>query len=317
MHDDCRRLLTEPPGVPTDPDRFSSNTLFGQPGIYPDGTAMSPAAGPVRTTEQARRLVVELDLDDGRCARRFDDPALGERADDPTVRAALALLERGPAASVLAAFVDGTAALSTLAVGEPASPGRVVGPLADGARGHQVVNERYAVEHPAVIAPSLAHAICHHPDRASNAEEATLHGLLAAVHADLLAGDPALGDLGTELSRRQASLTITLLNARAPGDWRASIRQPAGPGTIPGGNPSLQCPDLWSIPFTSRPDGVCDLDVPAPVQVALGSLAAASAPPPPATYGAALGSWLTAHVGDGELFGPCRRVTAGRALGLI
>jgi hypothetical protein len=180
-----------------------------------------------------------------------------------------------------------------------------------------VLNERYRAEHPAVIAPSLAHALCHHGERASNAEETTLHGLLAAVHAWLLSGTPALGLLRTELARRQASLTVTLLNARPPGDAAASICCPDGPGTIPGGDPSLQCPDLWSIPFTSRRPDDADLDVPAPVRASLARLAAGTAPEVPDRYDDALGGWLRAQLGHGVWFGPVVRARAGLALGLF
>jgi hypothetical protein len=180
-----------------------------------------------------------------------------------------------------------------------------------------VLNERYAGEHPALVAPSLAHALCHHGALAANAEEATLHGLLAATHAWMMALDPGLASLGTELARRQSSLTITLLNARRPGSWRASIRCPDGPGTIPGGNPSLQCPDLWSIPFTSLPVAGAELEIPAPVRESLARLAGPHAPQPPSTYDEVLGGWLTSALGDGSWFGPAVRARAGRALGLL
>lgn len=317
----ARELLAAAPTVPVRVDRFSSNTLFGQPGIYPDGPPMEPALGdgdPL-DTDGARSLLEHLLGPAAGTAREvLDDPTVAERVPDLAVRTALALLAGGPAEPLLDAFRRGDTAVTHLGVGEPDSPGRVVGRAAGvGPEGSRVLNARYRDESPAVIAPSLAHALCHHGDRAGNAEEATLHGLLAAVHTWLIAAEPALADLGTELSRRQASLTISLLNARAPGSWRAAIRCPDGPGTIPGGDPALQGPDLWSIPFTDRDPRDCDLAVPAPVRESLTRLAPGTAPPVPDRYDERLGAWTTDHMGDGAWFGPVVRARAGVALGLL
>ncbi len=317
----AERLLEPAPRPPAEVDRFSSNTLFGQPGVYPDGSPMEPASGGALDDSRAMQVLRVLLDDDGgeEAIQHFGDSSLSERVPDPSLRAALLLLTGGPAEPLLAAFLDGDAHVDRLRFGVPDGEGRIVGhavgdPLESSAR---VVNERYRAEHPAVIAPSLAHALCHHGDRASCAEEATLHGLLAAVHAWLLAAEPSLADLGTELSRRQASLTISLLNARSPGSWRASIRCPDGPGTIPGGNPSLQGPDLWSIPFNHRHESDCDLIVPHPVQASLARLAPGTAPEPPDRYDARLGHWLSEQLGDGTWFGPVVRARAGIALGLL
>lgn len=313
-----RRLLLEPPRVPERIDRFSSNTLFGQPGIYPDGPPMEPAVGEPLGTDEALALLDHL-LDPAAArwaVRRHGDPDLVGRVPQVQVRTALLLLAGGPADPELVAFLDGETPVTHLGLGRPDGEGRVIGPV-EGSPAHlRVVDDRYAVEHPAVIAPSIAHALCHHGGRASRAEEATLHGLLAAVHTWLLAVEPALADLGTELSRRQASLTISLLNARSPGSWRASIRCPDGPGTIPGGNPDLQGPDLWSIPFNQRPPADCDLFVPTPVRRSLARLAPGTAPAVPDRYDDRLGAWLTEHLGDGAWFGPDVRARAGLALGL-
>ncbi len=331
--DAARELLARAPRHPLHPERFSSNTLFGQPGIYPGGAAMAPARGAPLDDAAARAVLAELlgELDDpdavAFAAEWYDDADLCERVPDPSLRAALLLLAGGPAEPELHAFLAGTTVVRTLGYGRPDGEGRIVGRPAgrhadvpaggstdDGAR---VVNERYSAEHPVLVAPSLAHALCHHGDRAGNAEEATLHGLLAATHAWWLSVRPDLGRLGTELSRRQASLTITLLNARAPGSWRSSIRCPDGPGTIPGGNPALQCPDLWSIPFTSLPTARAELTVPDPVRHSLSRLASPDATQPPLTYDDALGAWLSAALGEGPWFGPGPRARAARALGLL
>ncbi|MDQ2677667.1 MAG: hypothetical protein M3Y51_02905 [Actinomycetota bacterium] len=317
MDDDvCRQLLETAVTTPDDVDRFSSNSLFGQPGIYPDGTPMVPATGPARSLGATRQLLVETSTDERRATACFDDEQLVARVPDHNLRAALCLLAGGPAEPMLDAFVAGDTPTTSFAVGPILGEGRVIGAPVDGAPGEQALNERYRFEHPGVIAPSLAHALCHHTEGAGDAEEATLHGVLAATHAWLLASVPGLGDLDTELSRRQASLTITLLNARSPGSWRASIRCPDGPGTIPGGNPALQCPDLWSIPFVGHAAAEGAAVVPEPVRATLRRLTDGRSPEVPARYDDSLGEWLTAELGTGPWFGPCLRVAAGRALGL-
>ncbi len=46
-------VLAAPPRPPDDPNLFSSNPLFGEPGIYPQGTPMEPASGPATTVDAA------------------------------------------------------------------------------------------------------------------------------------------------------------------------------------------------------------------------------------------------------------------------
>jgi hypothetical protein len=317
---EAEQLLRSAPTTPTDPSAFSAGTLFGQPGIYPDGPPMLPASGPELDPAGARDILSGLLAPEQAAAalERFDDGELIARVPDPQVRSALLLLSGSPAEPELEAFLRGDTPVIRLGTGPTVGAGRVVGPAADDTDpARRVLNERYRAEHPAVVAPSLAHALCHHGDEASNSEEATLHGVLAAVHSWLIAWSPEVAALRTELARRQASLTITLLNARSPGSDRASIRCPDGPGTIPGGDPSLQCPDLWSIPFTSRSVETCDLFVPPPVRESLARLAAGTAPPVPDRYDDRLGAWLTDHLGAGAWFGNEVRARAGLALGLF
>lgn len=309
--------------VPTRPrwiELFSSNTLFGQPGIYPDGPTMVPASGAPLDRRGARAIVAAYDHrtadPDESGLSVFDDSAVTRRVPDAAVRAALAMLSGGPADPILRGFLDEVSPVETIGIGEPTGQGRVIGTTAAAGPGHRVLNDRYRAEHPAVIAPSLAHALVHHGERASCHEESTLHGILAAVHTWLIAADASVARFGTELARRQASLTITLLNARAPGSARASIRCPDGPGTIPDGNSMLQCPDLWSIPFNSRGPADCDPVVPDAARSAIGRLAAPDAPEVPRFYDDDLGRWLTEHMGAGRWFGPVVRARAGRALGL-
>ncbi|CAB4904396.1 unannotated protein [freshwater metagenome] len=318
--EEAQQVLRLAPSVPSNLSLFSSNTLFGQPGIYPEGPPMHPAVGPTLDEHQGAALLREL-LEPETAEEMvefFTNSELLDRVPDPSLRAALLLLGGGPAEAVLRAFLNNQTAVKRLGIGLPNGEGRVIGSEIDEADpSRRVLNLRYKSEHPAAIAPSLAHALCHHEGLASNAEEATLHGLLSAAHIWLLAHNASLATMTTELFRRQASLSITLLNARSAGSWLASIRCPNGPGTIPGGNPALQCPDLWSIPFTATPDEDCDLSIPLPVQQALSCLAAETAGAVPDRYCDQLGEWFTQNLGQGRFFGAVPRAQAGQALGLL
>jgi hypothetical protein len=277
------RLLAAPPRPPRDPDLFSSNTLFGEPGIYPQGTPMVPASGPPIGTADAIAALERIGVDDAEA--RLADDALAARADAPGPRAGLLALSVTAAAPVLDAFVAGRTTVTRIGLGPTTSPGRVVGPGPDGAR---VVNERYAAEDPVLLAGSLVHDLIWSGPGAGQYEEATLHALVGVVHLQLLARAPELAHRGTELARRQNSLAITLLNSRHRGAADISVVAPDGLGTIPGGAPSMQTPDFWSIPFVSGPSAAAD--APALLAAVLGRVTGAT-PPSPLRYDDSLGEW--------------------------
>ena len=293
--DAVARALAATPRIPSDFDLFSSNVLFGEPGIYPQGSPMVPAAGDAPTTAEALSALAELGI--AGAADRVADAALVARVPNAGVRAGLVALTVTVGEPLVAAFVRGDTPVESLGYGEPASPGRIVGPPA-GAAGvsrQRVVNVRYRAEHPALLAGSLAHDLLWNPEHAGQYEEATLHALCAMVHVQLLARAPALARTGTELARRQNSLAITLLNSRHPGRADIALVAPDGPGTIPGGAPSMQTPDFWSIPFVSGPPEASD--APALFGAVLALLAPGVAPPSPLRYDDVLGAWLSVHLG--------------------
>ena len=53
-------VLAAPPRPPRDPGLFTSNALFGEPGIYPDGPPMEPAAGDPTDEHLARAALGTL-----------------------------------------------------------------------------------------------------------------------------------------------------------------------------------------------------------------------------------------------------------------
>jgi hypothetical protein len=182
-----------------------------------------------------------------------------------------------------------------------------------------VVNLRYRAEHPALLAPSLAHDLLWSPEASGHAAEAMLHALAAMVHLQLVARVPSLAHLGTELCRRQNSLAVTLCNSRRPGTDRITLVAPDGPGTIPGGAPAMQTPDFWSVPFAA----VADAEAPplaAEVFVPLleghdrGDVA--PVPGPPFGFTEAYGRWFGERLGTTWL-APLERLRASVALGLV
>ena len=62
------RSIADPPGVPADISRFTSNDLFGQPGIYPGGPPMQPAAGAPLTRRGAEMLLAARSCDNAEAA---------------------------------------------------------------------------------------------------------------------------------------------------------------------------------------------------------------------------------------------------------
>jgi hypothetical protein len=296
---DHTAALAAPPRPPDDPNLFSSNTLFGEPGIYPQGTPMEPAAGPPITVDAAVAALEALGID--RAAEHLTDDALVARAPDPGPRAGLVALSVTVAAPVLDAFVADDTPVRLRGIGPTASPGRVVGPPSDdaGAAGStRVVNQRYAAEVPTLLAGSLAHDLLWSGPAAGQYEEVVLHALVALVHLQLIARTPSLARTGTELARRQNSLAVTLLNSRRPGRADISVRAPDGPGTIPGGAPAMQTPDFWSIPFVGGTSAAAD--APQLLGTVLERITGA-VPPEPLRYDEALGVWWSAHGARGAL----------------
>lgn len=276
---DVPARLAAPPQPPIDISRFSSNALFGQPGIYPDGPPMEPATGYRHSDASIEQVMLEL---------------VGTLAEP-----------------LFAAWTEGRTPVTRLTYGTPAAAGRVVGPAADGTS--RVVNERYQCEDARLLLPSIVHDLLWSGPGAGHAEETLLHALGAYTHAQLLARDPALATTGTELARRQNSITITLLNSRQPGSATITLVAPAGPGTIPGGAPAMQTVDFWSVPFAPRDaDGA---PIPTLVRELLAAIASVEPAAVPTTYDDVLGGWCTDALA--EVLDPETQLGAARALGLL
>lgn len=239
-------MLSAPIVDVADPNLFTSNSVFGQPGLYPNASHMTPATGTPMGAAAARQVVAGM----GPVAlAAWDDPELVRRAPEPVVRAAVAALSSTVAAPLVRSFLDGHTAVRLLSLGDPAEPGRVVGPRDAGDPSVRVVNSRYAAEHPLLIAASIAHDLAWSGPGANHSEETVLHLLVAVVHTCFIADYPHLALHDTELTRRQNSLALPLLCSHQPGSDVLAPVAPDGGGTAPGGDPAMSTPDFWSIPF--------------------------------------------------------------------
>ena len=275
--------LRRAPQIPADIGRFTSTELFGQPGIYPDGPATTPAVGHPHSDASIEQVMVEL---------------VGTAGE-----------------AVFEAWTAGRTAVTRLTYGVPASPGRVVGPAsgADGDGAMRVVNERYRAEDARLLLPSIVHDLLWSGPGAGHAEETLLHALGAYVHAQLLARDRSLADLGTELARRENSITITLLNSRQPGSSVVTLIAPEGPGTIPGGASGMQTPDFWSVPFAPLADDGAPISP--LVREVLAAIAGVDVARVPIRFDDDLGAWCSLVFV--AVLEPGVQLAAGRALGLV
>jgi len=305
--------LSVPPQPPRNISLFSSNELFGEPGIYPEGSAMQPASGGRLSEAKSRDALAGITGSEGLAL--FDNPDLCARCPDAGPRAALVMLSSTIAAPLVEGFLNEHTPVSSIAVGVTRSPGRVVGPIEGGADDIRVVNDRYRAEHPALMASSIAHDLLWNVHGAGQFEEATLHMVVALVHLQLVVLCPSIAHTGTELARRQNSLAISLLNSRNPDESTIRVIASNGTGTIPGGAPTMQSIDFWSIPFVGgdpAPSPIPNL-LPPVLGLATGAktdLASSG------NYDQSLGQELSIH-GLGGALAPTQQLRAMVGLGLL
>lgn len=309
--DDIKVLLREPPRVPRDIARFSADSDYGGPGIYA-GPPMVPARPPPVTDEQAFAQLQSRALDPEAAQRWFDDPSLTRKAPEAGIRAGIALLA-GTVAECAIRFLLDSGDITTISYGLPVGNGRIAGHgphLTE-----RLISERYRNEDVALLSGPVAHELLCSPIARCDGEEKFVHGILAMVHMQLLSRTPDLAAAGTELARRLNSISLSLFNSRQPLDPAFRFIAPDGPGTIPGGQPNMQTPDFWSIPFLSgHPD-----PVPIPAQV-LSVLTAIGCDPDVLEQPLLYDEWTVRAIDDTATLGWLdwgRRATVGRALGVL
>ena len=321
----AREVLAAPPRTPRNPSLFSSEARFGEPGTYPDGTPGVPASGPAPDEHSARAALASLlpaHLGEPDAVATaiglFSEPALEQLSPPPATRAALVLLCGTVVAPVLADLLAGRLGTPFRQVLIAPLPGsdRVVAPAPDGDIGTRVLNDRYAAEHPAAIAPALARDLLWSASGNDQTEEATLHALLAMVHLQIISRSPWIAHLGTELTRRQNSFAVTLAHSRHPGSAAIAVRADDGPGTLPGGAPEMSTPDFWSIPFAPGTPSPAHAAPTTLAPVLAGVAADPDGIPHPLRYDSALGAFWREDLGRRWL-DVADHLRAGVTLGVI
>lgn len=294
------------PRAPADVSRFT-------PDLYPAGPPLVPAPGDPPDAAAALAALQDAGIPDA--AERFSDPPLVARAPDAAARAGLVALAGTVAEPVLDAFVAGELPVHRVEVGTLEHPTRVVGPGAGIAPATRFVNARYAAEHPALFAPSLAHDLLWHATGAGRVEETVLHAVAAMTHVQRLAAAPGLAELRTELARRQHSLALTLLCSRHPGSPEICLVAPDGPGTLPGGAPDRATPDFFGVPFGAGDSA--EPDAPGVLRLVLRrAFGEDTEIPAPLRYDDALVRLCARPLGDGWC-PPQARLRVAVALGLV
>ena len=297
---------------PTRPELFT-------PDLYPAGPPLEPAAAPGPTGPELLGDLAAISGEhraDGPMHWHVDDRLMAKVPDVP-VRAGVAALAATIGEPLLEWLVADDCPIESIGWGDPGGD-RIAGIAQPADRPtHRVLNQRYRYEHPFLATGSLLHQLCWNPDADNHPQEVLLHALLAVAHAQLIELLPSLVG-STELARRQQSLVLSLLCSRSAGRDGVRIIAPNGEGTIPGGAPAMQTPDLWSIPFATGEDPVA---APPQLDLVLGPWLSPGSLPLASTFdrrlvaavdAEALDGWLTPGLARGTLAALSVETDAGR-----
>jgi hypothetical protein len=281
-------LLALPQRKPCDVSMFTSRYDSGTVGLYPEGSAMVPASGPVLTEDQARAQLgafMRGSPKRGEALRLYGAEQVKAKIAEPSLRAAFAAVVGTPGGSTLSSLVK-LPTVTTIRYGGVSNPTAV----AQASGSSVLVNRRYASEHFGLLIGVIPHEILHHDNAVPGVEEAILNGLTAIVYLQTLARHPELATSGTELSREKNDEALRLLNSRSPGSSRAALVVPNGRGIAPGS--ARTASDVFTFYLRSevgRPGGNADPSATAPAPPILAAiLRAFLAPgvklPKPLTY---------------------------------
>jgi hypothetical protein len=217
------QTLARRPLAPLDHSLLNGPNTIGRRVLYPDASAMTPAAGPAPSELQAGAmldayLAAEFPgnaVAQGAARAVFDDATAKAKVPNPSLRAALASL-RGTFADAAVGYVlnsvDSVAFVAPSLGCGPQSPGWAACSFI-AARGDIEFNSRYQYENPFLLTHLLAHEVLHSDASVADYEETTAYVLDALLYIDQLARHPSLATLGTEFARRSNSNAVALLNS--------------------------------------------------------------------------------------------------------
>jgi hypothetical protein len=222
----AEELLRLLPFAPTDVNLFS-------PAIYSGATTTEPAAAPdiPVTEEQLRMQVKQVSGKAG--VKVMDDPILRAKVSDIRLLAALATLP----GTVLAASIDAikSEVYSIVEFGQPPAGDATIAQVVDDGTGHGkiIFNEKYQHEDIRLLGATFGHESLHQEPANSNREELINTALGSLVYAQFVKKDPSLALQDTELTRRENTRLMALVNSRDE-DGRIRLLSARGDTVYPG-----------------------------------------------------------------------------------
>jgi hypothetical protein len=203
----AEELLEQLPFAPMDVNLFS-------PAIYSWATPTEPAPAPDTpvTEEQLSRQVKQISGQAG--LKVMDDPILRAKVSDIRLLAALATLP----GTVLAGSVDAikSEVYSGVEFGQPPAGDATIAQVVDDGTGHGkiIFNEKYQHEDIRLLGATFGHESLHQEPANSNKEELINTALGSLVYAQFVKKDPSLVLHDTELTRRENTRLMALVNSR-------------------------------------------------------------------------------------------------------
>lgn len=318
------QILELPQQTPVNVNLFSSKMqMFGvtlKVGAYPDGSSMAPAGLPEATEADTRAqlqqyLSAQIPGDADAASKAlgsFDSPAVRSLVPDPTLRAALVGMTGTSFEPAIDALLTGNV-FTSVAFGEP-SPTTVIAqsqldPVAGNGKHKIVFNSRYQNEKFQLLIGIMGHEIQHDDLRAPGGEEAFMAEETGIVYLEVLARNPSLAHLNTELTRRMNDFAMAVLNSKHPHSAQNVVVAQDGLGLYPRSS-SDNNPDVWNENLGA---GSSPLSSPAS-PVILRSLLAPGTPIP--TNFDRAGAAAFEHLADPKL-PPVTRVRLSVLLGLV
>jgi hypothetical protein len=238
---------------------FSSNVQLSgvtlKVGVYPSGSPMAPAAPPEPSEAQTRAQLQQYlsaqlpgNADVSKALSSFDAAAMRSLVPDPTLRAAVVGMTGTSFEPAINALLTGNV-FTSVAFGEP-SPTFVIAqsqpdPAAGTGKRRIVFNSRYQNESFQLLIGIMGHEIQHDDLRAPGSEEAFMAEESGIVYLEVLARNPSLAHLNTELTRRMNDFAMAVLNSKHPHSAQNVVVADDGLGLYPGSS-SDHNPDVWN-----------------------------------------------------------------------
>jgi hypothetical protein len=201
------QLMKGPAFPPTDVNLFSPET-------YSEATPTEPAPAP-DTPMTEKQLRAQVSKFSGKAGLKvMDDPTLRDKILDVRLLAALATLPGTPLTGAIEAFKTDT--FSSVEFGQPPAGEDAIGQVVDDGTGHRkvIVNEKYQHEDIRLLSVTLGHESLHQGSSNSNRVELMNIALESLTYAQSVKKNPSLASQGTELTRRQNTRLMALINSR-------------------------------------------------------------------------------------------------------